>query len=40
VITPHIAWATRSARERLIEAAAANASAILAGAPRHVVNGV
>ena len=40
VITPHIAWATRSARERLIEAAAANAAAILAGAPQSVVNGV
>jgi glycerate dehydrogenase len=40
VITPHIAWATRSARERLIEAAAANAAAILAGAPKNVVNGV
>jgi glycerate dehydrogenase len=40
VITPHIAWATRSARERLIEAAAANAAAILAGAPQNVVNGV
>ena len=40
VITPHIAWATRSARQRLIEAAAANAAAILAGAPQSVVNGV
>jgi len=40
VITPHIAWATRSARERLIRAAAANAAAILAGAPQSVVNGV
>ena len=39
-ITPHIAWATRSARQRLIEAAAANAAAILAGAPKSVVNGV
>jgi len=40
VITPHIAWATRSARQRLIEAAAANGAAILAGAPQSVVNGV
>ena len=40
VITPHIAWATRSARERLVRAAAANAAAILSGAPQNVVNGV
>jgi glycerate dehydrogenase len=40
VITPHVAWATRSARQRLIQAAAANAAAILAGAPQNVVNGV
>jgi glycerate dehydrogenase len=40
VITPHIAWATRAARERLIAAVAANAEAMLAGVPRHVVNGL
>ncbi|MCP9861302.1 MULTISPECIES: D-2-hydroxyacid dehydrogenase [unclassified Cyanobium] len=40
VITPHIAWATRAARQRLLDAVAANAAAILAGTPRHVVNGV
>jgi glycerate dehydrogenase len=40
VITPHIAWASRAARQRLLAAVAANAAAILAGAPRHVVNGV
>jgi glycerate dehydrogenase len=40
VITPHIAWATRSARGRLIAAVAANGEAILAGAPINVVNGV
>jgi len=39
VITPHIAWATRQARQRLITAVAANVAAILAGAPRNVVNG-
>lgn len=38
VITPHVAWATRAARQRLIEAVAANAAALLAGTPRHVVN--
>ncbi|MEI6616878.1 MAG: NAD(P)-dependent oxidoreductase, partial [Cyanobium sp. ELA507] len=40
VITPHIAWATRAARGRLIQAVAANGAAILAGAPINVVNGV
>lgn len=40
VITPHIAWATVAARERLLRAAADNVAAILAGTPRHVVNGV
>jgi glycerate dehydrogenase len=38
LITPHIAWATRAARERLIEAVAANVAALLAGRPRNVVN--
>lgn len=40
VITPHIAWATRAARERLIAAVAANVEALLAGRPRNVVNGL
>lgn len=39
VITPHVAWATRSARRRLIEATAANVRAFAAGRPQHVVNG-
>lgn len=38
VITPHIAWATRAARERLLRTAAENLEAFLRGAPRHVVN--
>jgi glycerate dehydrogenase len=38
VITPHIAWATRNARERLIAITAANVTAFLAGTPRNVVN--
>jgi glycerate dehydrogenase len=38
VITPHIAWASRQARQRLIDATAANVAAILAGAPRNVIN--
>jgi glycerate dehydrogenase len=39
-ITPHIAWATRSARMRLMEAAVENVQAFLRGEPRNVVNGV
>jgi glycerate dehydrogenase len=38
VITPHVAWASRAARHRLIEATAANVAALLAGSPIHVVN--
>ncbi|MDA0255316.1 MAG: D-2-hydroxyacid dehydrogenase [Planctomycetota bacterium] len=38
VITPHVAWATRKARARLIEAAAANLAAFQAGSPRNVVS--
>ena len=37
VITPHIAWATRNARRRLIAATVENVKAFLAGAPRNVV---
>lgn len=40
IITPHIAWATLSARRRLMATTAGNIAAYLAGAPRHVVNGV
>lgn len=40
VITPHVAWATRQARQRLIDAVAANVAGILAGTPSNVVNGV
>ena len=39
VITPHVAWATRSARRRLIETTAANVRAFAAGRPQNVVNG-
>jgi glycerate dehydrogenase len=38
VITPHVAWATRKARARLIAAAAANLAAFQAGTPHNVVN--
>lgn len=37
-ITPHLAWATRAARARLIEVAADNVRAFLEGRPRNVVN--
>jgi glycerate dehydrogenase len=39
IITPHIAWATRAARGRLIQATAANVQAFLRGQPINVVNG-
>ena len=37
IITPHIAWATLNARQRLLEVTAANIRAFLAGKPQHVV---
>jgi glycerate dehydrogenase len=37
VITPHIAWATRAARTRLMRAAVENVRAFLAGRPQNVV---
>jgi glycerate dehydrogenase len=37
-ITPHIAWATRAARQRLLDDAIANVRAFLAGTPKNVVN--
>ena len=39
LITPHIGWATREARQRLINALAANLRAYLAGHPVNVVAG-
>lgn len=38
IITPHVAWATREARRRLIEITADNVRAFVAGTPRNVVN--
>jgi glycerate dehydrogenase len=38
IVTPHIAWATKEARTRLIESAAANLRAFLDGHPVNVVN--
>jgi glycerate dehydrogenase len=38
IITPHMAWATREARSRLLAAAVFNLRAFLEGSPVHVVN--
>jgi glycerate dehydrogenase len=38
LITPHVAWATRNARARLIDIVAANLAAFIAGTPTNVVN--
>lgn len=38
VITPHHAWATKAARERLLAETVANIAAFQAGHPRNVVN--
>jgi glycerate dehydrogenase len=37
LITPHIAWATREARSRLMALAVENVSAYVAGSPRNVI---
>lgn len=37
-ITPHIAWATRGARQRLLQTAVDNAAAYLAGKPQNLVD--
>lgn len=38
LITPHIGWATRAARARLLDTAVANVRAFLQGRPQNVVN--
>ncbi len=38
LVTPHVAWASREARIRLIAACAANVKAFLSGSPVNVVN--
>ena len=38
VITPHLAWATREARQRLMATTAENVRAFLSGTPQNVVN--
>lgn len=37
-VTPHIAWATRAARERLLNTAVENVAAFVAGKPQNAVN--
>lgn len=39
IVTPHQAWTSRAARERLLTVTAANVAGILAGRPQNVVNG-
>jgi len=39
-VTPHIAWATRAARERLLNVTIDNVAAFISGKPRNVVNDV
>ena len=38
IITPHIAWAPRESRQRLLEIVVGNLRAFLAGEVRNVVN--
>ncbi|MEM1326834.1 MAG: D-2-hydroxyacid dehydrogenase [Bacteroidota bacterium] len=38
IITPHVAWATKESRERLLEICVENIKAFLKGEPRNVVN--
>ena len=39
IITPHISWAPKESRQRIMDATVENVKAYLAGAPRNVVNG-
>jgi glycerate dehydrogenase len=38
IVTPHIAWATREARSRLMDLAVDNVAAFLAGRPQNLVS--
>jgi glycerate dehydrogenase len=38
IVTPHLAWATRAARERLMATVVENIRAFLRGSPQNVVN--
>ena len=37
LVTPHIAWATKEARSRLVDLVVENITAFMAGEPRNVV---
>ena len=39
IITPHSAWSTREARQKLIDESVENIRAFIAGTPRNVVSG-
>jgi glycerate dehydrogenase len=39
IITPHLTWATRASRERLMKIAVENIRAYLRGCPQNIVNG-
>lgn len=39
IVTPHLAWATKAARSRLMRAAVENVRAFLHGKPQNIVNG-
>ncbi len=38
IVTPHVAWASRESRQRLLDEVARNIEAFLAGEPRNIVN--
>ena len=38
IVTPHISWATKEARRRLLDIAVANVRAFLSGKPKNIVN--
>ena len=39
VITPHMSWGAKEARQRIMDCTVDNVRAFLAGQPRNVVNG-
>ncbi len=39
IITPHISWATKEARQRIMETTAENVKSVIDGNPKNVVNG-
>lgn len=39
IVTPHVAWASKQSRQRLLREAVANIEAFLAGKPKNVVGG-